>query len=108
MSNKIVAIGVTKRKTGPLKIKFTENLQARLRRCRPLSDFEMINFIELPKPSTKLEALEFIENHANFQDEKVHFLVMQKLLRYRNKHRRDDRRKNLEQTTVQDVLDATM
>lgn len=106
MSN-ITAIGVTKRKNGPLKVKFTENLAARLRRCTPVTDFEIINFVELPCPSTKLQALEFIEKHEKFQDEQVRFLVMTKLLRYRNKERSVIRRQHLTQTTVQDVLNAT-
>lgn len=106
MSN-ITAIGVTKRKNGPLKVKFTENLAARLRRCTPVTDFEIINFVELPCPSTKLQALEFITKHEKFQDEQVRFLVMTKLLRYRNKERSVIRRQHLTQTTVQDVLNAT-
>lgn len=105
MSN-IVAIGVTKRKNGPLKLKFTENLKARLRKCTPLSDFEIINFVELPQPSTKLQALEFLRTHNDFQEHSIRMLVETKYLRYRNKERKYIRKCNLTQTSVSDVLNA--
>lgn len=108
MSNNITAIGVTKRKNGVLKIKFTENLQRRLRRCTPVSDFEILNFVELPQPSTKLQALEFIANHQQFQDANVHELVMSKLNRYSKKSTESVHVKTRENVTVQDILDATV
>jgi hypothetical protein len=103
----IVAIGVTKRKTGPYKIKFAKNLQARLRTCRPIIDFDLINFIELPEISTKLQALEFAINHVAFQDETIKNLIKQKLDRYQNKDKKIKYNSLLSKsTTVDDVLSA--
>ena len=101
----IVAIGVTKRKNGPYKIKFARNLQARIKRCTPVSDFDLINFVELNEPSDKLTALEFAKNHSSFQDVAINQLLERKYLSYLKKAKRADRQVYLS-TSVSDILNA--
>ena len=61
---------------GELKARFGKDAITRIKIWR---EAERVNFVDLPTPSTKIQALEYLKSHPEFQDADAQFAIQTKL-----------------------------